>query len=439
MEENKEMMKESSVTSQTTSEALADIVIGEDMYSEKVPAEKLCEDLSSSDFGFSEKVIGSADNPVGDTVQQISEKEKKPSALVRFLSVIVSTFFCASSLIYCVTGAVSSIEDISESGIEKAVEHEVYGSGTEEKKRTESIEGEKSEKIVEGGKDAAEEPSAVYCIKDENLSSDEPMTKMSNVTSYTPDLEKLFSEQKNVGLCDKIYKEYGEDAPVVLIVHTHGTEAYSGGGDTYTEDEPFRSQNTNENVVAVGEVMASVMRSEGINVIHCTEMFDLESYRDSYSRSYAAVSQYLKDNPSIKYVFDVHRDSVIRDDMTMIRTNAEYGGEKIAQAMIVVGTDEGGADHPDWKDHLSFALSIQNSMLSLSDTLPRRINLRDAAFNQALAPGALLFEIGSCGNTLGQAEKCAALCAYAASESILGKEPPISADELIASFASDDG
>ena len=67
-----------------------------------------------------------------------------------------------------------------------------------------------------------------------------------NETPYTPDLEKLLSAKRVIPYADSLYDLYGEKKPVVLILHTHATEAFAdqfAGG--------FRSNDTTKNIVSV--------------------------------------------------------------------------------------------------------------------------------------------------------------------------------------------
>lgn len=261
-----------------------------------------------------------------------------------------------------------------------------------------------------------DEPPAptAYPIEIADVSAGGNLHLLYNETAYTPDITSLIERPLATLTLREVAARYGTDAPYVLIVHTHGTEAYAAqGADTYTTEDTFRSSDTEENVVAVGAVMAETLEAAGIPTLHCTEMFDEISYQDSYNRSAAAVRSYLAAYPSVQVVLDVHRDSLIRADMTKIRPVTTIGGEEVAQFMIVAGTDYKGADHPNWQENLSFALKIQADLAERTPHFARAINLRGAAFNQQYTAGSLLLEVGSCGNTLAQAKRAGALAAEA--------------------------
>ncbi|MCD8314683.1 MAG: stage II sporulation protein P [Firmicutes bacterium] len=261
-----------------------------------------------------------------------------------------------------------------------------------------------------------------YAIISSDLSTGaEYGLEASNQTSYEINLLDYLASEPTTPTLDEIKSEFSLDeyVPVVLIIHTHGTEAYSDG-NTYSESEDFRSTNIDENVVAVGSVMSDYFNSVGITTIHCTEMFDLESYVDAYTKSAAAVSEYTAIYPSISYVFDVHRDCIINDELECVSAVATVNGESVAQFMCVVGTDEYAGLHTGWRDNLAFACRLQYKLWSISPSLTRRLSIRSASYNQLYASGSLLFEIGTCGNTLDEAKACALYVAEAVAEIILG-------------------
>lgn len=188
----------------------------------------------------------------------------------------------------------------------------------------------------------------------------------------------------------------------VLIIHTHGTESYATG-DTVSSDENFRSTKPDESVIAVGDTIADALTARGVKVHHCTDMFDRESYIEAYSRSASAVAEYVAENPNIALVLDVHRDAIIREDNTVVKT----GADGMAQLMLVCGTEEMGADFPEWRTNLAFAVKLQSCLMDAFPSLMRHINLRGASFNEQLCEKYLLLEVGSCGNTLAEAQNAA--------------------------------
>lgn len=196
-----------------------------------------------------------------------------------------------------------------------------------------------------------------------------------------------------------------EEGPQILIMHTHGTEAYTmADGDDYTPSDTARTTDENYNMIRVGEEIKAVFEEMGLSVIHDTSLYDYPSYTGSYARSLKGIQSYLEEYPTISVVLDVHRDALIGSDGTAYKvTDTLEDGETVAQVMLVVGSNDGGLEHPDWEDNLTLAAHIQAAMLALHPGFPRPVNLRSQRFNQHMTSGSLLVEVGTSGNTLQEA------------------------------------
>ena len=194
------------------------------------------------------------------------------------------------------------------------------------------------------------------------------------------------------------------DGPQILIVHTHGSEAFSqADGNLYEESDPYRTTDCGKNIVRVGEEMAAVFRGHGFRVLHDTNLYDYPAYNGSYDRSNAAVANWLKEYPSIRLVLDVHRDALVGKDGQIYKMVSTEAGEKVAQVMLVVGSDEAWPGHSRWKDNLALAVTLQRGLTKGYSSLARPIVLRSKTYNQELLPGSLLVEVGGHGNTLTEA------------------------------------
>ena len=209
-----------------------------------------------------------------------------------------------------------------------------------------------------------------------------------------------------------------EEGPQILILHTHGTEAYTPAGeeDAYEPTDPYRTLDTGYNMVRVGEEIARVLEEEGFSVLHDTTLYDYPSYNEAYDRSLAGAQALLEQYPSIRIVLDVHRDALEGEDGTVYKTMAQTGGEAAAQVMLVMGTDDNGLPHERWRDNLTLAVHLQMQLNQDCPTLARPISLRAGRYNQQLTTGSLLVEVGSHGNTLEEALAAARLFAQSAAE-----------------------
>ncbi len=187
--------------------------------------------------------------------------------------------------------------------------------------------------------------------------------------------------------------------PVVLIVHTHTTEAYTEASSPGV----YRSRAEDNGVMAVGDAMAEVLRQRGYAVLHDKTLCDYPEYNGAYTRSRAVIETDLAAYPSICLVLDVHRDAVEDASGGQLAMTAQVGEETAAQLMLVVGTDDGGLEHPDWRQNLSLAAVLQTRMGVAYPGLMRPVNLRSERFNQDLGPLSLLVEVGASGNSLEEA------------------------------------
>ena len=236
--------------------------------------------------------------------------------------------------------------------------------------------------------------SADALIVSKNFSRGSDKVYAHNETSLALDTDALAVS----GYPISAYNISSED-PIVLIVHTHGTECYSDS----TPQGDVRTTDKNTNVVRVGKELSDILNLYGIPTIHSETMHDEISYITSYQSSRKEIAQMLELYPSIKYVIDLHRDAVPDENGSRVKPLATINGEECAQIMLVMGTNAGGGNHPYFKDNLTVAAHLQKNLNELYPGLARPINVRSAIFNQNLAKGSLLLEVGSDANTLDEA------------------------------------
>lgn len=203
-----------------------------------------------------------------------------------------------------------------------------------------------------------------------------------------------------------------ETEPTVLILHSHGSESYVNS-EGYTESSPHRTLDENYNVVSVGERLAQCLEAGGIRVIHDTTLHDQPSYNDSYGSARESIRQYLSQYPEICLVLDIHRDAVELSDGSQKKYTVTTPQGEAAQLMLVVGTDAGGLDHPDWPSNMALAVKLHAQLEKTAPGSCRPISFRSQRFNQDLSPGALIVEVGAAGNTRQEALLGAELLAQA--------------------------
>ena len=245
-------------------------------------------------------------------------------------------------------------------------------------------------------------------IRETTISSEQ---LLKNGTGYEPDLSALLEAGPGLRL--------PAEGPQILIVHTHGSEAYTPAGlDRYDASDADRTQDPRYSVIRVGDELAERLEEQGLRVLHDREVYDYPSYTGSYSRSGEAVQRYLEQYPGIAVVIDLHRDALGADGV-VYKTMAEEEGSVASQIMLLVGTDESGLEHPNWQRNLSLALYLQQAAASAHPTLMRPVSLVPQRYNQQLSPGSLLLEVGSSGNTLQEALAAIRLFADAVGPALL--------------------
>lgn len=239
---------------------------------------------------------------------------------------------------------------------------------------------------------------------------------LQNQTSFTPDPSALLASYRSEA-------EVDPSSPLVLIVHTHGSEAYSEEGalSHSGKGEFARSTDHTKNVVAVGAVLCETLNRAGIPTLHATLLHDtvngVGAYEGSYARAAETISSYLSAYPSIRYVIDLHRDAVFDGDGNAVRAVTEVSGAPVAQVMAVVGSSENGTNFP-WEPNLSLALALSEE-LNRDASVARSPMLRASSYNQELAPVSLLLEIGTAANSLKEAKNAAVLVGNALAMLIL--------------------
>jgi len=216
---------------------------------------------------------------------------------------------------------------------------------------------------------------------------------------------------------------YPIGAPLVLIVHTHGTEGFSPEGVGYYDPskEIARSDDVEKNVVSLGKAISDILNESGISTVHCDVMHDAEGYTGSYSRSGDTIRSYLKKYPSIQYVIDVHRDAIVRSSGELVKPVVEFEGSAAAQIMLVVGTGKDAELCSNWKKNLALSQQLRAEMESTCQGISRPTCLRDSSYNQQYSAYSVLVEIGAAGNTHKEALTAAKIAANALAAIIKGE------------------
>lgn len=212
--------------------------------------------------------------------------------------------------------------------------------------------------------------------------------------------------------------ELQEGGPQVLIIHTHGTEAYSMPvGEEYAPSDNHRTLESEKNMLRIGDEIAEVLTAKGISVVHDRNLYDYPNYSGAYNRSLASIENYLAQYPTISFVLDVHRDAVEDADGNEYKLLCAEE-PNAAQLEFVIGSDGGGLSHDKWRENVKLACAVQENLLAQYPTLMRPIVVRNSRYNQHMTTGSLLLEVGTAGNSLEEAIVAARIFAEGFAETI---------------------
>lgn len=234
------------------------------------------------------------------------------------------------------------------------------------------------------------DPPPTEIIQPDFSSEDAVLVSVANHPGYDIDVEAMLEMPLRWDLTTQ--------SPAVLIIHSHTCESYENT-EGYTPSDPYRTMDSQYNMVSIGAYLAECLQQRGVSVIHDTTIHDYPSYNDAYPQSRKTIQQYLETYPSICLVLDIHRDAYEDSSGKQVRNTISIDGKSSSRIMLVAGTNAGGQNHPNWRDNLSIAVKLQTVLQQLYPGLCRNLTMRSSAFNQDLAPGALLIEIGTAGDT----------------------------------------
>ena len=161
----------------------------------------------------------------------------------------------------------------------------------------------------------------------------------------------------------------------------------------------YRTTNLEFSVAKVGTELTKYLEKKKFNVMHNITYHDYPAYSGSYARSLETVQNLLVAEDT-QLVIDLHRDAV--GSSSSYAPTVKINDQHAAQLMFVIGTDGGGLEHPNWKQNLKIAVKIQEKANEMYPGLFRPIIVRNSRYNQHVATGAVIIEVGATGNTMEQ-------------------------------------
>ncbi len=176
--------------------------------------------------------------------------------------------------------------------------------------------------------------------------------------------------------------------PLIYIYNTHQQEQYDAGN--------LKDYNIVPTVLTASYIMEEAFKKNKIPVVvEETDIIkEMKKRKYSYSKTYSISRELIKKNskdyPSIKYFFDIHRDSVSRKVSTI-----EIDDKMYARPMFVIGMN-----NKNYKKNLELMQKLETKLDEKYPNLSRGIYKRNEIYNQDLSPNAILIEVGGISNSI---------------------------------------
>ncbi len=216
--------------------------------------------------------------------------------------------------------------------------------------------------------------------------------ELHNYSSFAINLDELLKEPFKIN--------FDKKGPKVLIYQTHTSESYVlNEKDLGKADVPIYNKNPQYNVVRVGAELTKNLKKYGIDVIHNGTVHDT-NHPAAYGASLKTLQTMVKSYPSLKVLFDIHRDGL--GNGQKLRAVTKINGKNAAQIMFVVGTDSKKLPHPKWKENLKFAIQLQQVLNEKYPGLAKPIWISSNRYNQHITNDSLIIEVGGDGNLLSE-------------------------------------
>lgn len=196
--------------------------------------------------------------------------------------------------------------------------------------------------------------------------------------------------------------------PLVIIYHTHATEAYQP-----ISTGNFRTTEEQNSVRDVGNTLAKELEAQGISVLHDKTLHDAASYNQSYGRSLETIQSLLAKYPGVEYVIDLHRDAAAYTGN--VGKTIDINGETASTFALVVGQGNGNAAALN-----SFASQVSSKAEEMYPGFGGKIISKSYKFNQHVADKYLLLEVGNNENNIRESRVCAKYFAQVLAELIKG-------------------
>ena len=204
---------------------------------------------------------------------------------------------------------------------------------------------------------------------------------------------KKDDEEVNNSSSDNLKEVANSQKPVVYIYSTHDTEGYAS---SY-----FNIYNIKPDVKIASYYLQEKLNDLGLKtIVEKRVIKDVLTkngwvYKNSYKASRIYLEDTYKNNNSLKFFIDLHRDSSLKS-----KTTTSIDGKNYARVMFIVGLE-----HDNYNANLKVATDINNLIKEKYPNLTRGIYKKsgpgvNGIYNQDFNSNCILIELGGQYNTI---------------------------------------
>lgn len=223
------------------------------------------------------------------------------------------------------------------------------------------------------------------------INVNKPVTILDNIFHLKQNKEEIkpigYVENPNIDT-SKIEKD-----PEVFIYNTHQGETYEGKGLEEYNISPgvMMASYLLQKKLLESNVKAIVMEENLIDYMNINNM----NHAKSYTASRKFLEEALKNNPKLKLIIDIHRDSLPKEKSTVTINN-----KPCAKILFVIGEE-----YETYNNNLSMTNTINGKIKEKYPELTRGIITKGGAgnngvYNQDLSDKITLMEVGADKNTI---------------------------------------
>lgn len=181
--------------------------------------------------------------------------------------------------------------------------------------------------------------------------------------------------------------------PIVYIYNTHQSEEYAS--------KNAASYNIKPTVLVASYMLQEKLKKQGIpSVVEESNILELLrinnwNYASSYKITRMLMEQAKKDNPSLVYFIDLHRDSIERD-----KTTITIGDKTYAKVLFLLGLD-----HEKYEESKKVISRVNTIISEKYPGLSKGIYEKggkgvNGIYNQDFSSNCILIEVGGVDNTI---------------------------------------